>query len=85
MDRVPAKRLHFGLTLAVLADATLVRLVLVPAFMQVMGKWNWWAPKPMSRLHNRLGISDGHVVRRSESTRPSEGEPTSAAAVTDRG
>jgi RND superfamily putative drug exporter len=74
-----------GLTLAVLADATLVRLVLVPAFMQVMGKWNWWAPKPMSWLHNRLGISDGHDVRRSEVTEPSEGEPTSAAAVTDRG
>jgi RND superfamily putative drug exporter len=74
-----------GLTLAVLADATLVRLVLVPAFMQVMGKWNWWAPTPMSWLHNRLGISDGHDVRRSEVTEPSEGEPTSAAAVTDRG
>jgi RND superfamily putative drug exporter len=74
-----------GLTLAVLADATLVRLVLVPAFMQVMGKWNWWAPKPMSRLYNRLGISDGHVVRRSEAIEPSEGEPTSVAPVTDRG
>ena len=33
-----------GLTLAVLADATLVRMVLVPAFMHVMGEWNWWAP-----------------------------------------
>ncbi len=34
-----------GLTLAVLVDATLVRMVLVPAFMHVMGRWNWWAPK----------------------------------------
>ena len=33
-----------GLTLAVLVDATLVRMVLVPAFMHVMGEWNWWAP-----------------------------------------
>ena len=48
-----------GLTLAVLVDATLVRLVLVPAFMHVMGKWNWWAPKPLVRLHQRLRISDG--------------------------
>lgn len=47
-----------GLTLAVLVDATLVRLVLVPAFMHVMGRWNWWAPKPLARLHARLGISD---------------------------
>ena len=36
-----------GLTLAVLVDATLVRMVLVPAFMQVMGRWNWWAPRPL--------------------------------------
>ena len=33
-----------GLTLAILVDATLVRMVLVPAFMHVMGQWNWWAP-----------------------------------------
>jgi RND superfamily putative drug exporter len=47
-----------GLTLAILVDATLVRVVLVPAFMHVMGKWNWWAPKPLARLHDRLGISE---------------------------
>ena len=48
-----------GLTLAILVDATLVRLVLVPAFMHVAGKWNWWAPKPLVWLHSRLGISEG--------------------------
>ena len=48
-----------GLTLAVLADATLVRLVLVPAFMRVMGRWNWWAPGPLTRLHRRIGLVDG--------------------------
>jgi RND superfamily putative drug exporter len=47
-----------GLTLAVLADATLVRMLLVPAFMHVLGKWNWWAPKPLVRLHERIGISE---------------------------
>ena len=47
-----------GLTLAVLADATLVRMVLVPAFMHVLGRWNWWAPKPLARLHERIGISE---------------------------
>jgi putative drug exporter of the RND superfamily len=47
-----------GLTLAVLADATLVRMVLVPAFMHVLGRWSWWAPKPLMRLHERFGISE---------------------------
>jgi RND superfamily putative drug exporter len=47
-----------GLTLAVLADATLVRMVLVPAFMHVLGGWNWWAPKPLVWLHERFGISE---------------------------
>jgi putative drug exporter of the RND superfamily len=47
-----------GLTLAVLADATLVRMVLVPAFMHVLGQWSWWAPKPLVWLHERVGISE---------------------------
>ncbi len=47
-----------GLTLAVLADATLVRMVLVPAFMHVLGHWSWWAPKPLVWLHDRFGISE---------------------------
>ena len=48
-----------GLTLAVLTDATLVRMVLVPAFMRVAGTWNWWAPKPLVTLHDRLGLREG--------------------------
>ncbi|WP_373209034.1 MMPL family transporter [Mycobacterium marinum] len=51
-----------GLTLAVAADATLVRMVLVPAFMHVMGRWNWWAPKPLVWLHQRFGISETGAV-----------------------
>ncbi|MET4428397.1 MMPL family transporter [Mycolicibacterium sp. 624] len=47
-----------GLTLAVLVDATLVRMMLVPAFMHVVGGWNWWAPRPLVRLHQRIGISE---------------------------
>src|SRR6202035_3584516 len=47
-----------GLTLAVVVDATLVRTVLVPAFMHVLGRWNWWAPKPLASLHDRFGISE---------------------------
>ncbi|MFD4139609.1 MMPL family transporter [Streptomyces sp. NPDC058572] len=40
------RMLGLGLTLAVLVDATLVRVVLVPAFMRVAGTWNWWSPRP---------------------------------------
>jgi RND superfamily putative drug exporter len=52
-----------GLTLAVLVDATLVRLILVPAFMHVAGRWNWWAPKPLRALHQKFGISEAGPAR----------------------
>ncbi len=52
-----------GLTLAVAVDATLVRVVLVPAFMHVMGGLNWWAPKPLKWLHERFGISEGPAAK----------------------
>ena len=52
------RMLGVGLTLAVLADATLVRMLLVPAFMHMMGRFNWWAPKSLRRLHERLGIRE---------------------------
>jgi len=47
-----------GLTIAVLMDATLIRMLLVPAFMRVAGRANWWAPKPLRRLHDRIGLSE---------------------------
>nr|WP_029110058.1 MMPL family transporter [Mycobacterium sp. URHD0025] len=43
-----------GLTIALLVDATLIRMALLPAFMQLLGRWNWWAPGPLARLHGRL-------------------------------
>jgi RND superfamily putative drug exporter len=46
-----------GLTLAVLMDATLVRTLLVPAFMHVLGRANWWAPRPLVWLRDRFRIS----------------------------
>jgi len=56
-----------GLTLAVLVDATLVRIMLVPAFMHVLGRANWWAPKPLARLHRRFGIDETRAAERTES------------------
>ncbi|MGL6236088.1 MAG: MMPL family transporter [Segniliparus sp.] len=46
------------LVLAVGMDATLVRIVLVPAFMRLAGRWNWWSPGPLARLHERIGLSE---------------------------
>ncbi|MFI0242344.1 MMPL family transporter [Streptomyces sp. NPDC016845] len=48
------KILGFGLTVGVLIDATLVRTLLVPASMCLMGRANWWAPARMSRMHTKL-------------------------------
>jgi RND superfamily putative drug exporter len=44
------KEIGLGLSVAIALDATLVRLVLVPATMAIMGRWNWWLPKPLERV-----------------------------------
>ncbi|MGB8022630.1 MAG: MMPL family transporter [Candidatus Nanopelagicales bacterium] len=46
-----------ALAIAVLIDATLVRIILVPATMTLLGDWNWWAPEPLRKLHAKLGIA----------------------------
>ncbi len=53
------KELGIGTALAVLIDATIVRAMLVPSLMALLGRRNWWAPKPLRRLHDRIGISEG--------------------------
>ena len=52
------KLLGLGVALAVLVDATLVRGILVPAFMRLAGRANWWAPAPLRRLHDRIGLTE---------------------------
>ena len=52
------KLFGFGMTLAVLVDAFVVRTTLVPAFMRLAGGANWWAPAPLRRLHDRYGFSE---------------------------
>ncbi|WP_017616482.1 MMPL family transporter [Nocardiopsis salina] len=53
------KIIGVGLALAVLVDATLVRAVMVPATMRLLGDWNWWLPRSLRWLHDRIGISEG--------------------------
>ncbi|HEX5927798.1 MAG TPA: MMPL family transporter [Solirubrobacterales bacterium] len=53
-----------GTALAVLIDASIIRALLVPSLMELLGKWNWWAPAPLRRLHERIGISETSVPPR---------------------
>jgi RND superfamily putative drug exporter len=52
------KQIAIGMVFGVLIDATVVRALLVPALMRLLGDYNWWAPKPLRRLHGRIGISE---------------------------
>jgi len=56
------KEIGLGLAVAIALDATLVRLVLVPATMELMGKWNWWLPRPLERVLPHAGF-DGSPAR----------------------
>ncbi|HEV3376617.1 MAG TPA: MMPL family transporter [Thermoleophilaceae bacterium] len=53
------KELGIGTALAVLIDATIIRALLVPSLMKLLGDWNWWAPRPLARLHARFGLREG--------------------------
>jgi uncharacterized membrane protein YdfJ with MMPL/SSD domain len=49
-----------GTALAVLIDASIIRALLVPSLMELLGRWNWWAPAPLRRLHERFGLSEAN-------------------------
>jgi putative drug exporter of the RND superfamily len=61
---VAMKQLGIGLAIAVIVDATIVRALLVPATMDLLGRWNWWSPRPLARLHQRYGWHEGVSARR---------------------
>jgi uncharacterized membrane protein YdfJ with MMPL/SSD domain len=63
------KEVGIGTALAVIIDATVVRALLVPALMELLGKWNWWAPRPLRRLHHRFGLDEGGAIPRPAPTR----------------
>jgi uncharacterized membrane protein YdfJ with MMPL/SSD domain len=56
------KQLGFGAALAVAIDATVVRALLVPAIMGRLGERTWWAPRPLRRLHGRIGLREGPAL-----------------------
>jgi RND superfamily putative drug exporter len=53
------KELGIGAALAVLIDASITRALLVPSLMVMLGSLNWWAPRPLRRLHDRIGLQEG--------------------------
>ena len=77
-DTVTIKSIGVGMAIAVLIDATIVRMLLVPATMRLLGDWNWWAPGPLGRFAARLGFS--HVE--DEAVEPGEPAPGANAPAT---
>ena len=71
-DVITIKSIGVGMAIAVFVDATIIRVLLVPATMRLMGRWNWWAPGPLGRLADRLGFSH---VEDEEVPVPAAGEP----------
>jgi RND superfamily putative drug exporter len=72
-----------GCGLAILIDATLVRGVLVPAFMRLAGRANWYSPAPLRRLHRRIGLAEAPVIV-SASMVPEEREAVGAVSSSSR-
>ncbi|WP_116952872.1 MMPL family transporter [Jiangella endophytica] len=57
------QQIGIATAIGVLVDAFVVRSLLVPALMGLMGKWNWWAPMWLRRVHDRVGVSEGEPAR----------------------
>ena len=53
------KQIAVGMAVGVLIDATIVRALLVPSLMRLLGDLNWWAPGPLRQLHRRFGVQEG--------------------------
>ena len=62
-DVVIIKAIGLGMAIAVAIDATLVRALVVPATMRLLGDLNWWAPRPLARLYARLGLGEAALPR----------------------
>ena len=52
------KAIGIGLAVAVVIDATIVRVLVVPAVMRILGDYNWWAPNPLRALYRRTRLGD---------------------------
>ena len=68
------KSIGIGLAIAIALDATIVRVLIVPAVMRLMGDFNWWAPSPLRALRRRAGFGQhGHVLGHESSRMDADG------------
>ena len=81
-DVITIKSIGVGMAIAVAVDATIVRVLLVPATMRLMGKWNWWAPGILGRFVDRLGFS--HVEDEGARSPSGTTAPELAGSLRDR-
>jgi RND superfamily putative drug exporter len=82
-DDPTVKMIGLGLAVAVLVDATIVRLMLVPATMELLGNANWWLPKPLDRLLPHINVEGSHTRKPAATPEPqptTESEPEPARA-----
>jgi RND superfamily putative drug exporter len=76
------KQMGVALAAAVLVDATLVRCLLVPATMTLLGKANWWAPRPLRRIYHRFGLRETPTTaQRPQRTAPGQQQPQTPELV----
>jgi putative drug exporter of the RND superfamily len=73
---VALKLMGLGLAVAVLIDATIVRMVLVPATMELLGDWNWWLPKWLDRILPRVHVEGEHTLEEELAELEAESQPT---------
>jgi RND superfamily putative drug exporter len=72
---VALKLMGLGLAVAVLIDATVVRMVLVPATMELLGDWNWWLPKWLDRILPRVHVEGAHTLEEELAELEAESDP----------
>jgi RND superfamily putative drug exporter len=61
-DVVIIKAIGVGLAIAIAVDATIVRILIVPSVMRILGRANWWAPRPLAVLHGRIGAGEARTA-----------------------
>jgi len=71
---ISIQEIGIGLAIAVIIDATLVRMLLVPATMRLLGKWNWWAPAPLRAIWRWVGLSESAGYARNTVSNSDTGE-----------
>ncbi|MDR0284719.1 MAG: MMPL family transporter [Propionibacteriaceae bacterium] len=69
-ELILVKQVAVALAITVVTDATLVRMLLVPATMTVLGRWNWWAPRPLRHLYGKVRLDDPVPLRAGRSVPP---------------